>query len=437
VRVFLLSIFGQVFLGGIICRWAWSYLPRRGWGRRLLLGVFALEWTVFFAGYLFHHLLPDTWMLPLMLVCNTWYVLLIYFLPVPLILYPLRFVDERWRGKLRTGLAFSALAGIAALLFEGYGRVAYPCVRHLHLTVPKSVQGLDSLKIVLISDLHIGEIVGKEWLRRYVQLSNAEQPDIVVLAGDIVDYEVRFAQAMHAEQELNQLYAPLGTYIIYGNHEYRANHIAKQRWLHSLGATVLVDSVASPDSLFFLIGRDDFINPRRKPLHALMQPLDRSKPLIVLDHQPNTLNESAMNGADLCLHGHTHNGQLWPASLLLRLTYECPYGYYRKGGTQYFVSAGIGIAGQPYRVGTRSELVVLHIQFLNQPGALPPLLDQEQHIAYIHRYATLQFRLEGYIPAHRLPIAVEGQADQTAITIEDRAPRVTPRDVVVGQEAKL
>jgi predicted MPP superfamily phosphohydrolase len=344
---------------------------------------------MFFTGFFFHDILPDKWMVPLMLACNTWYVVLIYYIAVPVILWPLRFVGEHRRGKLRVILSLGALVVITGLLVTGYGRVANPCVRHVRLTIPKYMQGRDSLKIVLMSDLHIGEIVGKEWVRRYVELSNAERPDIVVLAGDIVDYEVRFAEAMHAEDELRKLIAPLGTYIIYGNHEYRANRIAKQRWLHSLGATVLVDSVASPDSLLYLIGRDDLIDPHRKSLHTLMKPLDKSKPLIILDHQPHNLNESAMNGADLCLHGHTHNGQLWPASLLLRLAYECPYGYYRKGGTQYFISAGIGIAGQPYRVGTRSELIVLHIQFLNQAGALPPLLNEEQNVTYVDGDASL------------------------------------------------
>jgi predicted MPP superfamily phosphohydrolase len=354
-----------------------------------LTGVFALEWAAFFIGFFFHEELPDRWMVPLMLACNTWYVVLIYYIAVPVILWPIRFVERRWRGKLRAVLAFGALGVIISLLVTGYGRVSNPCVRHVRLTIPKCVQGCDSLKIVLMSDLHIGEIVGKEWVRRYVALSNAERPDIVVLAGDIVDYEVRFAQAMQAEDELRKLCAPLGTYIIYGNHEYRANRIAKQHWLHSLGATVLVDSVASPDSLLYLIGRDDLINPRRKSLHTLMQSLDRTKPLIVLDHQPYNLNEPAMNGADLCLSGHTHNGQLWPAPLLLRLVYECPYGYYRKGDTQYFISSGIGIAGQPYRVGTRSELVVLHIEFLNQAGALPPLLNEEQDVTYVDGDAPL------------------------------------------------
>ena len=91
--------------------------------------------------------------------------------------------------------------------------------------------------------------------------------------------------------------------------------------------------------------------------------MDTGKPIIALDHQPWSFAEMNMNGVDLGLHGHTHNGQLWPYPLLMKLVYECPYGYYKKGPTQFYVSSGIGIAGPPYRVGTVSELVVLHIRF--------------------------------------------------------------------------
>lgn len=178
-----------------------------------------------------------------------------------------------------------------------------------------------------------------------------------------MDYESRFAEQEHIEDDLRQLQAPLGTYIIYGNHEYRANRNAKYRWLQKTGGILLIDSVVQPDSTFYLIGRDDRINPSRKPLHDLMKNMDTRKPIIVLDHQPYSFAEQVMNGTDLGLHGHTHNGQLWPYPLLMKFIYECPYGYYKKGPTQFYVSSGIGIAGPPFRVGTVSELVVLHIKF--------------------------------------------------------------------------
>ena len=122
-----------------------------------------------------------------------------------------------------------------------------------------------------LSDLHIGEMIGKEQVQRYVELSNAQHPDLVVLVGDIMDYESRFAEKAHIEEDLQQLQSRYGTYIVLGNHEYRANRFAKLRWLRRVG-TLLVDSVAMPDSAFYLIGRDDLVNKRRAPLQALVLP---------------------------------------------------------------------------------------------------------------------------------------------------------------------
>ena len=123
----------------------------------------------------------------------------------------------------------------------------------------------------MMSDLHIGEVIGKDLVQKYVALSNAQHPDMVVLAGDIMDYESRFAENAHIEDDLKQLKAPLGVYIVYGNHEYRANRNAKYRWLQKTGGTLLIDSVVQPDSTFYLIGRDDFIHKKRKSLHSLME----------------------------------------------------------------------------------------------------------------------------------------------------------------------
>jgi len=256
------------------------------------------------------------------------------------------------------------ITGVGCLMCHAYHKVMHPVVTHVRITLPKGVgNAFDSLTVVMMSDLHIGEIIGKELVQQYVALSNAQQPDMVVICGDWLDYESRFAEQAHIEDDLRRLRAPLGVYAINGNHEYRANRYAKRRWIQSAGVTLLVDSAVLINNSFYLAGRDDFINTRRQPLQALMKGLDAGKTVIALDHQPWSFAEFAMNGVDLGLYGHTHNGQVWPYPLLMRCVYECPYGYYRKGNTQFYVSSGIGIAGPPYRVGTVSELAVLHIRF--------------------------------------------------------------------------
>lgn len=373
MKVFIQSIFGQLLLIPYICWRGYQALPpKKSWRIPYLL-FFAIELILFFTGYLFRNVLPDEVMLPILYICNTWYIASLYITLSLLVLevvtlsnrlfhwYP-SWITKHWQ---QTKLTLFTLItfGVTGLMIHANHVVEYPVVRNVYLELPKGSSNRDSLTIVMMSDLHIGEMIGKKLVQRYVRMSNEQHPDLVVLVGDIMDYESRFAENARIEEDLQQLQAPLGVYIVYGNHEYRANRFAKQRWLKKTGTTLLVDSVAQPDSSFSLIGRDDYINKKRKTLHTLMAGADTTRPVLVLDHQPWSFAEMAMNGVDLGLHGHTHNGQFWPYPLLMKLIYECPYGYYRKGPTQFYISSGIGIAGPPYRVGTASELVVLHIRF--------------------------------------------------------------------------
>lgn len=376
MRVFIQSIIVQLLLTPYICWRGYQALPQKRIYRIPFLLLFVVELMIYFIGFFFYEVLPDEVMIPILYICNTWYIASIYITLSLLVLeviritqrikpwYPNR-VTTHWQQTKRL-LFVTITIGVSFLMIHAYHTVTHPIVKNVYLTIPKQAGDRDSLRIVLMSDLHIGEIIGKDLVQKYVSLSNAQHPDLVVLGGDIMDYESRFAEKAHIEEDLHQLEAPLGVYIIYGNHEYRANRNAKYRWLQKTGGTLLIDSVAQPDSTFYLIGRDDYVNKKRKPLHALMQDVDIRKPIIVLDHQPWSFSEICMNGADLSLHGHTHNGQIWPYPLVLKLVYECPYGYYRKGSTQFYVSSGIGIAGSPYRVGTVSELVVLHIHFTEE-----------------------------------------------------------------------
>ena len=375
MKVFLQSIFGQLILIPYIFWRGYQALPaKRGWRIPYIL-FFVIEILLFLTGFFFHKILPDKVFIFIMYCCNTWYIASIY-ITISLVAldllrltnrirpwFPKHFI-KHWQ-QIKLSLFFVILLGVTGLMAKGYHTVTNPIVKHIHITIPKGAGDRDSLTIVMMSDLHIGEIIGKKMVQKYVEMSNAQHPDMVVLVGDIMDHESRFAEKDSVEKDLQQLKAPLGTYIVYGNHEYRANRFAKQRWLRKTGGILLVDSVVMPDSTFYLIGRDDFINKKRNTLQSVMKGVDKSKPIIVLDHQPWSFAEMNMNGVDLGLHGHTHNGQLWPYPLLLKFVYENPYGYSKKGPTQFYVSSGIGVAGPPYRIGTVSELIVLHITFKN------------------------------------------------------------------------
>ena len=375
MNVFLQSIFGQILFSSYILWRGRQALPKKkSWQIPFML-ILILEIVIFFIGYIFHNTLPDNIFVPLMLICNTWYIASLYITLTLLFLSLLHLINKSWAwypmfvnlywSKTKTALFFVITIGITALMIFGYRSVRYPSTQHVYITIPKAAGELDSLTIVMASDWHIGEMIRKNQVQNIVKLCNEQNPDMILIGGDLIDYEMRFAEKEHIEEDLQQLKAPLGVYMVLGNHEYRANRFAKLKWIEKTGMTLLVDSVIAPaDSSFYLIGRDDYINHRnRASLKSLMEQVDINKPVILLDHRPNRMNETAMNQIDLALHGHTHNGQLWPYSLLLHLVYECPYGYYRKGGTQFFISSGVGFAGPPYRIGTRSEIVVLHINF--------------------------------------------------------------------------
>ena len=375
MRVFLQSIFGQIIFSSYLLWRGHQALPKKkSWQIPFVL-VFVLEIVLFFTGYLFYNYLPDNVFVPLMLICNTWYIATMYLTISLLILECFRLINKRWAWypmyinlyweKTKIFLFFFLTIGITCLMIYGYGNVRYPTVQHVYLTIPKNAGERDSLTIVLASDWHIGEMIGKKTVQYAVDLCNEQNADLIVIPGDLIDYESRFAEKQNIEEDLRRLKAPLGVYMTLGNHEYRANRFAKLRWIEKAGINLLVDSVISPpDSSFYLIGRDDFINRRsRESVHTLMQQVDTLRPVILLDHQPNRLNEITMNQVDLSLHGHTHNGQVWPYSLFLHLVYKCPYGYYRKGNTHFFITSGVGCAGPPYRIGTHSEIVVLHLRF--------------------------------------------------------------------------
>lgn len=373
MRVFFYSMLGQVFLNAFILFRGRLLLSGKT-QKKLFYSIIGIEVTLYFIGYFFYSQLPDSWMIFILGLCNTWFIAALYFSFSLLIIDFIRLINKlfpfypTWLSSrlktIRSATFVILLLAVSFLLGYGHYMTTHPVITHVALDLAKSDNAKDSVKLVMMTDLHIGELIGETTLKRYVDLANQQEGDLIVVNGDLIDYELRFAQQANAEQLLSELRAPLGVYITLGNHEYRASVHAKKKWLRELdGITLLIDSVVSPDGSFYLLGRDDYINQERKPLVALLKGLKADQPVIVADHQPAAISEMVMNKVDLGIHGHTHGGQLWPNNWRLRLHYEFVEGLHRKGSSQFYVSSGTGSAYPPIRIGTRSEIVVMHIQY--------------------------------------------------------------------------
>ena len=229
-----------------------------------------------------------------------------------------------------------------------------------------SLNGKQTSKIVLLSDLHLGYHNRRSEFKRWVDMINAEQPDLVLIAGDIIDISVRPLLEEHVAEEFHRLKAPV--YACLGNHEYYSGEPLAQQFYREAGITLLRDSVAKIGNLC-IIGRDDRTNMRRKSLREIMKQAKFTQDgkggtkefTILLDHQPHNLEETERNGIDFQFSGHTHHGQVWPASWITDVMYEKAYGSLRKSNTSYYVSSGMGIWGGKFRIGTQSEYVVMTI----------------------------------------------------------------------------
>ncbi len=249
----------------------------------------------------------------------------------------------------------------AVLLTIGYVRYTHKAKVELSIPVEKTIPSGNPLKIVAVSDLHLGYGIRRDELERWVKLINRENPDIVLIAGDITDNKVEPLYEQQMEEVFRYIRAKYGIYTIPGNHEYIAGIDRSLAFLRKAGLTVLRDSVALVDDSFYVVGRDDRSNPNRKSLQELTAALDTTRPILLLDHQPYALEEAERQGIDFQFSGHTHEGQIWPVSLLTRKLFEQPHGYLQKGKTHIYVSSGLGIWGGKFRIGTQSEYVVIEM----------------------------------------------------------------------------
>ena len=298
-------------------------------------------------------------------VGTSWLIMMIYIVVMFLVLDVMRLTGVLPLGRLMmnswTGLGLLTLI-IAGLMTAGIVHYHHKKRVQIDIKTEKSSVLDKPLKIVAISDLHLGYGIGVKEFQRWVKLINREEPDVVLIAGDVIDNSLKPLYERNYAAVFGEIKTKHGIYVALGNHEYISNIKESIDFFTKAGVTVLRDTVVLVDNAFYIAGRDDRSNSKREAIARLTQPLDRSKPLILIDHQPFHFDEVEENQVDFYFAGHTHAGQVLPISWIAKAIFEVSHGYLKRGNTHFYVTSGIGIWGGKFRIGSRSEYVVVNVE---------------------------------------------------------------------------
>ncbi len=301
-------------------------------------------------------------------------------------------------GRWALGLGAAVLAGLALLGYAGARRLV---VRHLDVGVDDLPAGLEGMRIVQISDLHVGPHTSRRYLARVAAAVREARPDLIAVTGDQVDDHARdvepFAEAFRG------LSAPLGVFAIPGNHDVYAGWAAVHQGLEAMGITVLVNRAVPLErngARFWVAGTGDPAG-RRSPVAPDVERTLAAVPpegfTIALAHNPALWPALAERGVELTLSGHTHYGQIAIPRLGWSLAspfLEHAMGRHQRDGSQLYINPGTNYWGIPFRLGTPPEVTVLTLRRKqNRPAWQPAGREPEE------RRAAAPGR---YLPASRL-----------------------------------
>ncbi len=264
-----------------------------------------------------------------------------------------------WQGWL-------ALIASAVYLAVGYYLLHHVWQKDYTVHTDKNI----SLKIAMIADSHLGTTFDGDGFAEHLQTIAAQQPDILLIAGDFVDDSTDKADLERACAALGKLQLPYGVWYAYGNHDkgyYNSRDFSASALEYALisnGVHVLKDDCVLVDDRFYIAGRLDSSMKDRVDMNTLLSGADSSKYIIVLDHQPNDYDNEAASAADLVLSGHTHGGQLFPVTYVGEWfnINDRTYGHEKRGGTDFIVTSGISDWEILFKTGAKSEYVIISVE---------------------------------------------------------------------------
>ncbi|MFZ5648287.1 MAG: metallophosphoesterase [Bacillota bacterium] len=307
-----------------------------------------------------------------------WFGAVLYFVMALLAVDTIRFLG-RVTGLISRdfsiGILAAAITGLVVVILVsgvfvyGWWNARNTRISNYQIHISKQAGELEKMRVVVVSDLHLGTIVNRNRLDRLVEMVNRLEPDLVLLPGDIIEETPGPFVDQDMAASLRRLNTRFGVYAVPGNHEYigrKFDEIVKS--LQEAGIEVLVDRHIKVADSFYIVGRDDrsgerFTGKKRRDMTDLMAGLNPSLPVILMEHQPSIKGQEPEKGVDLKVSGHTHRGQFFPFNLITSRMYEIDWGHLRTGGFNSVVTSGFGTFGPPIRVGSRPEVVKLDIVF--------------------------------------------------------------------------
>ncbi|MFP8943006.1 metallophosphoesterase [Streptomyces fenghuangensis] len=266
--------------------------------------------------------------------------------------------------RLFVARTVAAAAGVAAAGTVGYGTYGVmrgPKLKRVTVPLAKLPRAAHGYRIAVVSDIHLGPVLGRSHTQRIVDTINRADADMVAVVGDLVDGTV--AELGSAAEPLARLRSRDGSYFVTGNHEYFGDADEWIDHVRELGLQPL-ENARRELRHFDLAGVNDLAGEEEGQGPDFARALggrDTSRAVVLMAHQPVMIHDAVDHGVDLQLSGHTHGGQMWPATYIAQAANPTLAGLERYGDTQLYVSRGAGAWGPPVRVGAESDITVVEL----------------------------------------------------------------------------
>ncbi|THA69247.1 metallophosphoesterase [Streptomyces sp. A0958] len=274
---------------------------------------------------------------------------------------PASYVPSRRLFVARAVGGAAAVAGLGTVGYGTYGVLRGPRVKRVTVPLARLPRSAHGFRIAVVSDIHLGPILGRSHTQRIVDAVNRTQPDLIAVVGDLVDGSV--ADLGPAAEPLAHLRSRHGAFFVTGNHEYYSGAAQWVDHVRELGLRPL-ENARVESAGFDLAGVNDIAGESEGQGPDFARALgdrDRSRAVVLMAHQPVVIDQAVEHGVDLQLSGHTHGGQLWPGNYIAELSNPTVAGLDRYGDTQLYVTRGAGAWGPPVRVGAPSDITVVEL----------------------------------------------------------------------------